>query len=372
MICSRATGVPGVGFDNSRPTIMTATAAQFLTGLPVEVGNINRELKKLWEQGGESMTRATLINLAVYSEAPDSLHANTQLIAKVAEEHACRAIVIAADPDAHEDRVEAWIAAHCHVSRTGSKQVCTEQISLAVAGSRANLPNIVFSHLDTDLPFYLWWQGEFREPMDAQLWPWVDRVIYDSCEWNDFAEQLRLLEVGREAANGRTVLCDLNWTRLLQFRRAVAQCFDPPAGDVLLGTMQRIEIAYAPAHRSTALLLVGWFAAQLGWTLVEAADDETLGFCDCVGEGVRVSLAEAAGEPIAECALVCGNTEIRITQQAGADLLDVSAQSNGRERMHQLMPAMRNEPAVLLSEELMRSGKRRVYLRALEAMRELL
>lgn len=368
MTCSRATDARGGG---CKLTMVAAPNETFTRGLSVEVPNISRELKRLWEQGGESMTRATLINLAVYSEAPGSLDANTQLVAQIAQEHACRAIVIAADPRAGEDRMEAWIAAHCHVSRAGSKQMCSEQISFALAGSIDNLPNILFSHLDSDLPFYLWWQGEFREPMDPQLWAWVDRVIYDSQQWSKFDAQLRLLAKASEAANGRTILCDLNWTRLVQLRLAIAQCFDPPLGEEMLPNIQRIEIGHAAAHRSTALLLVGWFAAQLGWTLVEAADERTLGFCDCAGDAVRISLAEVEGEPISHCAIQCGTTELRVVHDAGTDLLDVRATFDGRERMHQLVPVGSNDAASLLSEELMRGGKRLVYRRALEAVREL-
>ena len=47
-------------------------APSFTAGLPVEVGQIHRELKKLWDASDGVMTRASLINLAVYSEAPDS------------------------------------------------------------------------------------------------------------------------------------------------------------------------------------------------------------------------------------------------------------------------------------------------------------
>jgi glucose-6-phosphate dehydrogenase assembly protein OpcA len=341
--------------------------------MPVELGKIERELKKLWDAGGEVMTRASLINLAVYSEAPDSLAANTQLIAEITREHACRAIVIGGNPSAPEDRVEAWISAHCHVSRAGSKQVCSEQISFALAGaSVALLPSIVFSHLDSDLPFYLWWQGEFREPIDPQLWSWVDRVIYDSQEWEDFAMQLRLLEAAQREAKQRIVLCDLNWTRLVQLRLAIAQFFDAPAAQECLMNMRRIAVAHAPEFRSTAVLLVGWLAAQLGWTLVEAADEATLGFSDCAGEAIRVSFQEEQGEPISRCSLFCGDTEFRVAHRSGADLLDVCVQSERGERIHQLMPAGRNDPVSLMSEELMRGGPHRVYLRALNATRELL
>jgi hypothetical protein len=39
--------------------------------------------------------------------------------------------------------------------------------------------------------------------------------------------------------------------------------------------------------------------------------------------------------------------------------------------MQQLMPALANDPATLLNEELMRGGAHRVYLRALDRVRGL-
>ena len=75
---------------------MPATAEISNVGMPVEIGKIDRELKKLWQQGEGAMTRASLINLAIYSEAPGSLEKNTRLIAKITESHACRAQLSAA------------------------------------------------------------------------------------------------------------------------------------------------------------------------------------------------------------------------------------------------------------------------------------
>src|SRR6476661_1100865 len=134
---------------------MTAAAENVSLGLPVEVGKISRELKKLWAENAGVKTRASLINLAVYSEAPGSLPENTRIISDITGDHACRAIVIGANPLAKENRVEAWINVHCHVSRAGSRQVCSEQLSFLLDGPSARLlPNIVFSQLDSDLPFY--------------------------------------------------------------------------------------------------------------------------------------------------------------------------------------------------------------------------
>ena len=103
---------------------MPAIAEAFSLGLPVEVSKIDQELKKLWQES-EGATRASLVNLAVYSEDAGSLNRNTQLMAKMTENHACRAIVIEANCEAKENRVDAWISAHCHVSSVGSQQVCS-------------------------------------------------------------------------------------------------------------------------------------------------------------------------------------------------------------------------------------------------------
>ncbi len=351
---------------------MSATAETIAVGMPVEIGKIDRELKKLWEQGGEMMARASLINLAVYSEAPDSLNANTQIIAHITEDHACRAIVIAATPSG-DDRVEAWISAHCHVSRAGSKHVCSEQISFALTGSFSRLlPNIVFSHLDSDLPFYLWWQGEFHDPMDAQLWAWVDRLIFDSQTWGDFASQMQLVDTARVESNQRITLCDLNWTRLVQLRLALAQFFDQPACVPRLAEIKRVEIDFAPGYRSTGVLLTGWFAAQLGWMVGESETETGLRFTDPCGQVVEVKLQDVAGDPVSRCSIFCGEMEFRVEDSVASDLLEISHHVGGKERMRELMPASRNEPVALMREELMRGGPHRVYLRAVDAVRDLL
>src|SRR3954471_6970336 len=112
---------------------MNAEATESVSvGMPVDIADIQRELKKLWSAEESRMTRASLMNLAVYSEAPGSLGKNTSMISQITEDHACRAIVIAAAPAAKESRVEAWISAHCHVSRAGTKQVCSEQLSFCI------------------------------------------------------------------------------------------------------------------------------------------------------------------------------------------------------------------------------------------------
>ncbi len=353
--------------------VMPAAAETYSLGAPVEIGKIEKELKKLWQESEGAMTRASLMNLAAYSEQPGSLNNNTQLMAKITEDHACRAIVIEADCRSEENRVDAWISAHCHVGRTGKKQVCSEQISfLLKGGCTTQLPSIILSNLDSDLPFYLWWQGELHDPMDTQLWEWVDRFIYDSHDWKDFPAQMALVETAHREAKQRLVLCDLNWTRLDHVRFALAQFFDHPASHHRLAKISKVRIDFAPAFRSTAFLFTGWLGAQLDWQPQKTSSPEELRFTGPAGRTMEVELRERDGQPIHEIALTAGDVEFRVTHAECGDLLEVSRGKPGENRMPQLMPAGKNDPVNLMSEELMRGGPHHVYLRAVNCVRDLL
>jgi glucose-6-phosphate dehydrogenase assembly protein OpcA len=352
---------------------MPAAAETYSLGVPVEIGKIEQELKKLWREGEAAMTRASLMNLAIYSEEPGSLEKNTKLAAEITENHACRAIVIEADCRSEENRVEAWISAHCHINKAGGKQVCSEQISFLLEGPCTRLlPNIVFSQLDSDLPFYLWWQGELHDPMDAQLWEWVDRFIYDSYGWKDFPAQMALVETAQREAKQRLVLCDLNWTRLDNLRFALAQFFDHPASHHRLAKISKVRIDFATGFRSTALLFAGWLGAQLSWHIEQVKSSRELRFTGASGRHIDVELREREGQPVHEIVLTSGDVEFRITYANCGDLLEVSRVQNGEKRMPQLMPAGSNDPVSLISEELMRGGPHHVYIHALNCVRDLL
>jgi glucose-6-phosphate dehydrogenase assembly protein OpcA len=353
---------------------MPATAETYSVGAPVEIGKIEQELKKLWQEGEGAMTRASLMNLAAYSEQPGSLNDNTQLVAKITQDHACRAIVVEADCNAQEERVSAWINAHCHVGHAGKKQVCSEQISfLLKGGCITQLPSIILSNLDSDLPFYLWWQGELHDPMDAQLWEWVDRFIYDSQTWKNFTAQMALVETAQREAKQRLVLCDLNWTRLDNHRFALAQFFDHPASHHRLAKISKVRIDFAPAFRSTALLFVGWLAAQLDWKISAAAkSSRELRFTETSGQPIDIELREEDGQAVHGVTLTSGDVEFGVTYAKCGDLLEVSRVQKGEKRIPQLMPAGNNDPVGLISEELMRGGPHHVYLNALNRVRDLL
>lgn len=341
-------------------------------GTPVEIGQIGKELKKLWESTGGAKTRASLINFAVYCEGAAAASVNTKLINEFTREHACRALLVIAEPDAPAPRVRAWINAHCHLSKAGAKQVCCEQISFHFEGKVGPvLPNIVFSNLDSDLPLVLWWQGEFPDPIDEHLWAWVDRLVFDSHKWKRPSQQFELLLASLEASQTRLALCDLNWTRSLHLRQAFAQMFDHPENLAILNGLQTVTIAYAPDYRSTALLLVGWFAAQLKLTNPRLeAEDMVLG--NPRGGDVAFRLGVAEGRSISRCEAASPAGSITIVRDGNGDFFRVMVQLADGHTFQHLLPAGNNESIKLLEEELALGGRHRVYIKALAVTKALL
>ena len=332
-------------------------------GLPVEIGRIDKELGKLWESADGTKTRASLINLVIYTEDPGSLEENTNLIAAIAGKHACRAILILADPGASGSGASAWISAHCRFSGKGENQICSEQITFRLdGGAAAALPNIVFSHLDSDLPLCLWWRAPFREPLDSELWSWIDRLIFDSSSWAEPLGQFALVKRIDQLAESHAILCDLNWARLHSWRVSLANLFDHPAALAILGRIDSLCITSAPEFRTTAFLLAGWLAAQLRWKLLpdehcfECADRRRIAF----------NSAESAGEGISLVELCCADACFHLAREAG--FFRATLRAPGVPESEFTLPASPEDVTDTLLGELGRGGRHPLYAKSLEAM----
>ncbi|MHA3775533.1 glucose-6-phosphate dehydrogenase assembly protein OpcA [Verrucomicrobiota bacterium sgz303538] len=343
-----------------------------LLGQPVEVGQIPRALKKLWESTGGTKSRASLINFVVYCEGTDALESNTRIISEFTQDHACRAILVANVPDAPEARAQAWINAHCHLPRAGAKQVCCEQITLLIERASSNiLANALFANLDSDLPLYLWWQNEFKSPFEESLLTRVDRLIYDSASWKEPSSAFETLRILLNCASTRVVPCDLDWTRSLHLRQAVAQLFDHPENLAQIPYIRRLALEHGSGHRSTALLFAAWIAAQLGWEF-SGKDGANLRFKGPGDAEIRVEFKEVDGAPISSCSLESSHSTVIVQREPGSAHHRAEVQMVDGRVYHHLLPAGPDDLCNLLSEELMRGGKHRVYLKALHALTALL
>jgi glucose-6-phosphate dehydrogenase assembly protein OpcA len=343
----------------------------FTPGIPVPIGGIERELGRLWEASGEGKTRASLINLAVYSENPESLRENTSIIQSIAGEHAMRAILIQANPSAAESTAEAWISMNCYLRGAKGGEVCSEQISFNLAGEAArSLQSVVFSHLDSDLPLVLWWQSGFRNPLDGKLWRWVDRLLFDSASWNDPSRQFQLIHGIADLTESRTVLCDLNWARSLPVRQALAGIFDCPETLPELGKIRSLHLDHAPGNRTTALLLTGWLADRLGWHLT--LDGSTPQFQDASGGIVTLFLKKVDGASISRLQLSSDAAEFEVRREHDSDLYVSAARGTTVPCTSRMVRAPREETKEILLAELARGGRHPLYQRAVRAVEALM
>jgi glucose-6-phosphate dehydrogenase assembly protein OpcA len=332
----------------------------FTAGVEVGINSIDRELKKLWQEGG-GLTRASLINLAVYC-GERSMEVSTELISRITRNHACRAILIASDPTGGLKDVRAWISAHCHISRAGAKQVCSEQITfLLPKDSNWMIPNIVFSHLDSDLPLYLWWQGEFPSDTEMPLLKWVDRLIFDSREWENCSHALCGFPDRIKSLAKRMTFRDINWTRSLSTRQALARFFDNPDNLPALYRLTRVHFDYAPGFRSLAALVVGWLASHLAWT-VSAGKATTPN-----GAEIEIILNEKEGTALNGGLLEAGARNFRLSRHEGSDFIRAEVFLEEGFSYEFLVPASGDDTLSMINVELGRGSGHQNYLSSLNA-----
>lgn len=260
---------------------MATTLETFTAGVEtaVDVAAIERQLHELWQLAAEAdrgqITRASLFNFVVFCETEAARDHATATISELTSRDPCRAIVLLAKAGAKQSELSASITAHCHLAGGGRKQVCCEQIAIQAAGeSVAHLPSAVLPLLESDLPTFLWWRGNFLEQPEllARLIPVADRILFDTSMWRDPQTRLDAL-AGMIAENRRCNFGDLSWTRLGLWRKLTAEFFDAPACRIELDRIRSVEVVHGcgPGAELRALLFASWFAAQLGWSPADAA-----------------------------------------------------------------------------------------------------
>jgi glucose-6-phosphate dehydrogenase assembly protein OpcA len=338
-------------------------------GLEVAVSDIDRELRKLWEQD-EARTNASLMNLVVYSEKPGALLENSGIIRNLTREHACRAILVEVNRAEPQPSLRAWITAHCHLAH-GRKSVCCEQIALYLTGIvTGRFRNTVFAHLNSDLPLVFWWQGELSDILTERLVAVIDRLIIDSSHWVDPAASFRRIEE-TAGANPDLILQDHEWTRTWQFRLGVASIFDNPSAQQALPDIESVEITHHPAHRNSALLLLAWLAVQTGWQDIETGDHHFV-FKSRSGKTIRAILIEDAGAaPLSSLILRAADKSAAITHAAGSAHVERRIEAPGYQATS-LAPADPSSAEELVALQLARGGRNSLFGKILPRFRKLL
>ena len=233
--------------------------------LKVDVRSLGHELRRLWQenaQEGSAITRACTRNLvAICAGEEEAVRASTT-IGALAGEHPARAFVVQAA--ANPEQLEGFLAAHCSL-RAGGRHVCCEQLTLHVGVEmRRRAAGAIVPLLVPDLPVFVWVVGAPRwdDPLLSRLLDVADRLVIDSRAAHDPPAFVRDLLGARRAdawAPG-----DFEWSRLSDWREAIASLFDEPQTRALPARIERVEVSYGQGGSAVAAaLLAGWTLDRL-------------------------------------------------------------------------------------------------------------
>jgi glucose-6-phosphate dehydrogenase assembly protein OpcA len=338
-------------------------------GLEVPLPTIDRALKELWE-ADNAKTRASLINFAIYSENTAHIERNNELLDHITADHACRALLITCLPDVKPQRARAWINAICRPYQ-GKQVVCSEQISFILeGGDAAQVQNIVFAHLDSDLPLIVWWQGDLTKNFEEHFYSRIDTLIIDSGTWSAPAAEFAELTAARGEKQFRFDVRDLSWTRSHFMRTALANCFQDVKALEHLPLIEEIEITHCKEQLCAAVLLAGWIAHRLDCTLDETQPG--LNFIKKDGSRIRVTLIDSnEGCALQRLKVTGPDLTVDITRKGASAFVHMCASCQGHSH-EEVLPADVVSDADLISEQLSRAGGNTHYSDILPLMEKML
>lgn len=347
---------------------MSTTLNTAILGQEVALGCVDKALKELWGKDA-ARTKASLMNFAIYSEDPASLEANTRLLAEITEEHACRGILILVLRSDSKPNARAWITAHCQL-HDGQKSVCSEQVSFVLeGGNMGQVRNIVFAHLDSDLPLVCWWQGDLTANFDERFYSVMDLLFVDSATWRDPAGGFAKLEAARAERTAKFRAYDLSWLRSHLFRTAIASCFSDAPALAELRQLKSVEIIHSTGHRLSALLLAAWIGMRLKCSVSNRGGHLRLVLPE--SPEVAVELSEASGsEALQRLTLRSGNASFCVSRECGAAYVCTKVVIGGHKH-EQMLPADLITDAALISEQLSRLGGQSLYHQVLPMLQSM-
>lgn len=270
--------------------------------LDVEV--VERQLAELWtESSGDReisdeavVLRARVANLLVFVPSEELLDHVHELLPELTATHPSRVLMMHGARNAPDNDIEMAVASHFHTDkRSDRKRLCCEEVTLRAQGHFVvELPSAALPLLVSDLATFLWWRDAVQatDKVLDTLMRATDRLVIDSGEFADprscLAEMNKLFTLENQRGQGRVGISDINWARLTLWRGLLADFYDVPAYQEWLDEIDYVRIDYiAPEAAPTtiapqALLIAGWLASRLGWSLLDdqrsGADDESLSF----------------------------------------------------------------------------------------------
>ncbi len=344
----------------------------------IDVDKIEKELASMWSDAsgagsttGSGVTRACTLNLIVYTTPADNRAQLDEMLDLIGEQHPGRILILIADREANEPKLEAYVSTRCRLLGATGKQVCAEQVTIETAGPLVETAaTAVEPLLVPDVPVFLWWKDipHYDNELFDRMAQLADRIVIDSAAFDHPHEDL--LHLARMIRNNRRAVrvSDLNWGRLTSWRTLLASFWDVTDYRPLLDAVDRFEVSYDPPNAAPnevapkALLVSGWLSARLGWKVVGTAVREN-GVINCdlrSGErGIVLSLRrDETGElkdgMVSSVTLSAkkGEADFYVALRAGGTKLETEARIGTEHSVGRVLGYEMRSEAARLSREL--------------------
>ena len=232
----------------------------------VQPAKLLAELDDLWRSLGNDqeggVLRACAMTLIVCAQGDDDQCDET--LAQLMREYPARTIVLR-QRSGLAPALSAGVRAQCWKPFGSHQQICCEIIE--ITASRVSLVGaqpVVGALTAPDLPVVIWCRApEIVTLSDFQpILRLAGKLILDTAGASNLAAQLRYIRAAEQAG---AIVADLAWTRLTNWRSAVAAFFDNPANLEQISRINGVQVRYQGAYTPlSAYYMVGWLRHALG------------------------------------------------------------------------------------------------------------
>jgi glucose-6-phosphate dehydrogenase assembly protein OpcA len=366
----------------------------------IDVGKIEKELAAMWKPASDDegsnaesgVTRACALNLLVYATTADDRALIDEMLDEVSEHHPGRTLVLLADREASEPKLEAYVSTRCRLLGGSAKQVCGEQVTIEAAGAAVEtVASAISPLLVPDVPVFLWWKDipHYEDNLFNRMTTMSDRVVIDSsCFDHPYGDLQRLNNIIKEHPQFMSA-SDLNWGRLTAWRNLIAGFWDVTDYRPQLDGIDRVVVEYDPPDVAPeeiapkALLVVGWLASRLGWSTEEANAREVEGaavFQLRAGErAVRIEFSQTRRAGHGDGMLISlmlsatqAGAEFQVALSQDGKKLETEAKIDGQRTVGRVLSYEQKSEGRRLSRELALFKRDRIYEQALASVSQLI
>ena len=245
---------------------------------PVALEDVDRELARrlhaIQQPGEKPILRAHLSNLIIFCKSDERAAQLEAEVPSLTAIHPARVLLLVSQPGPG-NQLTATVRVRAHPSGN-QHRISSEQVTLRAQGPAVQrLPYAVRGLVLGELPINIWWAVPEPPPLSGallyELAENAQQIIYDSIGWPEpirgvVAAANWLSQLGKSTSHYHwRVVSDLNWRRLRDWRRILAESLDPAMMPGVLSSITDLQITHGPHAVVQAWELAGWLAARLGW-----------------------------------------------------------------------------------------------------------